>query len=126
MVGSTGLRRYRSLGLLMVATFALGRVILVPPFIAQPRLYSSPLRVIGSVILGAAIIFSLPVLRIRPFTGPEATVGLRNCWLLWDRQKSDPPWRTASVPGLSVIFGSVIGIVLVPVWWASFLFPHGH
>jgi hypothetical protein len=61
----------------MVATFALGRVIPVLPFIAQARFYVSQARLIGNIIFAAGLVFSLPAFRIKPFTGPDASISLQ-------------------------------------------------
>ena len=74
VVGSNGLRRSRVMGFFIVAIFALGRVVLVLPFIAQPRFYISQSRLIGGIIFATGIIFSLPAFGIRPFTSPDASI----------------------------------------------------
>jgi protein-S-isoprenylcysteine O-methyltransferase Ste14 len=122
VVGNAGLRRYRSLGLLMVAMFAVGRAILVLPFIAQPRFYIGQLRLIGSLIFASGIIFALAAFKIRPFTGPDATIGLRTTGFYGVVRNPIYFGELLWCLGWAVMFGSIIGIALVPIWWVSLLF----
>ncbi|MGO9507153.1 MAG: hypothetical protein ACLPXZ_07335, partial [Mycobacterium sp.] len=78
-VGSTRLGKFRSLGLVTVGMFTLGRVVLVLPALSQPRLAAGDWNwVVGGVIFAAGMVFALPAFAIRPFTGPEAGVCLRS------------------------------------------------
>lgn len=118
LVGSARLARFRSLGLVAVGMFTVGRVAIVLPMVAQPRLVTGAWSwSIGSVIFAAGMIFALPVFAIRPVTGPDAGVSLKTGGLYGIVRNplylSDVLWCL----GLAVMFGSVVGIVLVPVWW---------
>lgn len=122
VVGNAGLRKYRSLGFFMVTLFALGRVILVLPFIAQPRFYIAQSRLIGSIIFGSGMIFCLPAFRVKPFTGPDASIGLRTTGFYGTVRNPIYLGELLWCLGWAVMFGSIIGIALVPIWWASLLF----
>ena len=122
VVGATALRRYRSLGFLMVAMFALGRVILVLPYIVQPRFHIAQSRLIGGIIFGAGLVFSFPALRIRPFTGPDASIGLRTTGFYGIVRNRLYLGELLWCLGWAVVFGSIIGVALVPIWWVSLLF----
>jgi hypothetical protein len=66
LVGSARLAKSRSLGFVTVATFTLGRVVLVLPAVSQRRLAADWIWVLGAVIFGAGMVFALPVFTIRP------------------------------------------------------------
>ncbi|MGD1029023.1 methyltransferase family protein [Candidatus Binatus soli] len=119
-VGSTRLGKFRSLGLVTVGMFTLGRVVLVLPAVTQPRLVAGDwIWVVGGVIFAAGMVFALPAFAIRPFTGPEAGVSLRTGGFYRIVRNplylSDVLWCL----GWAVMFRSEIGIALVPVWWAG-------
>jgi protein-S-isoprenylcysteine O-methyltransferase Ste14 len=119
LVGSARLARFRSLGLVTVGLFTLGRVVLVLPAVAQPRLAAGEWSwITGGAIFAVGLFFALPVFAIRPITGPAAGVSLRTggCYGIVRNPLylSDVLWCL----GLAVMFRSEIGIALVPVWWA--------
>jgi len=99
IVGTTTLGRRLPFGLAAFVLAEAPRVVLPLPFVVQPRLGVAPpaLWVVGGIVLGAALVFGLPVRRIVPLTA------LMVCDVLWPL-------------GLSLMFGSVLGIALTPVW----------
>jgi len=95
------------------------RILLPLPFIYQPRLETTTawLIVLGVIIFAASLFFGTPVYRIKPLTGSDRQNPLRTdrlyaiirhplmlCDIFW-------------LLGWSLIFSSILGIVLTPVWW---------
>lgn len=72
LVGSARLAKCRSLGFVTVGMFTLGRVVLVLPAVSQPRFVAGDCSwILGGAIVGAGMVFALPVFKIRPVTGPR-------------------------------------------------------
>jgi protein-S-isoprenylcysteine O-methyltransferase Ste14 len=120
LVGSARLARIRSLGIVTVGMFTLGRVVLVLPAVSQPRLVAGDWSwVVGGVIFAVGVVFMLPAFAIRPFTGPEAGVSLRTGGFY--RIVRNPIYLAEVLwcLGWAVMCRSEIGIALVPVWWAG-------
>jgi protein-S-isoprenylcysteine O-methyltransferase Ste14 len=105
-------------GILMFILAELPRVLLPMPFVSQPRLgLSSPLPIgLGIVIFSGSLFFGTPVFRIVPLTGPDRHEPLRTnglyAYVRHPLMICDVFWQL----GWSLIFGSLIGIVLTPVW----------
>jgi protein-S-isoprenylcysteine O-methyltransferase Ste14 len=111
--------RRPAFGVLCFLLAQVPRVVLALPFVQQPRL---PVpwwtAVLGAAILLVTLPFTLAVLRIVPWTAPNAAEPLRtNGWYGVVRHPlmfRDSFWSL----GWSLIFGSIIGVALTPVWLA--------
>jgi protein-S-isoprenylcysteine O-methyltransferase Ste14 len=118
LVGSRTWGRSLRLGVALVLLAEVPRALLPLPFVSQPRIEAGrPLLIAaGAVVLAGSLVFATPVLRIAPFTAPAQREPLRTgglysvvrhplmvCDILWPL-------------GLSLIFGSIIGIALTPAW----------
>jgi protein-S-isoprenylcysteine O-methyltransferase Ste14 len=118
VVGTRTLGRSLAYGIVMFIFAELPRILLPLPFVSQPRIEpSSPLLVVaGLVILAESLFFGTPVFRIVPLTAPDRSEPLRTDGLYsivrHPLMVCDIFWPL----GLSLIFGSIIGIVLMPVW----------
>ena len=113
----------RLFGFVIVAIFALGRVILVLPSLPQPRFEIGAWHwVLGGLIFSLGVLFSLPAVAISPFTAPNERVKLKTTGLY--RIVRNPIYLGELLwcLGWSILFQSVIGAMLVPFWWASLLF----
>ena len=78
LVGSAKLARFWWLGFITVGLFTLGRVVIVLPWVPQPRLAGGDWSwVAGGLIFAVGMVFALPTFTIRPITGPEAGVNLK-------------------------------------------------
>lgn len=122
VVAGGGLSRRPSFGVLVVVLWTLGRVVLVLPFCAQPRFaWSGWHAPVGALLFVVGLAFCAHGLEIRPFTAPERDEVLRTSGvhalvrhplyfggLLWTL-------------GWSILFRSLIGVALVPVWWLGLL-----
>ncbi len=115
-VASKTLGRSLGLGIGMFILAEVPRIILPLGFVSQPRIQSGSWFIaIGAAIFAASLYFGTPVFRIVPLTGPNRREPLRTnglysvvrhplmlCDILWP-------------VGWSLMFGSVIGVLLSPV-----------
>lgn len=122
VVAGGALSRRADFGALVVVLWTAGRVVLVLPFCPQPRLAEAGWQpVVGGALFAAGLALCATGLRIRPLTAPDGAETLRTTGvhglvrhplylggLLWTL-------------GWSVLFGSVVGVALVPVWWLGLL-----
>ena len=111
-----------------IAVFILAEVprILLPlPFVAQPRIDVNPSLLVwlGLLVLAGSLYFGTPVFRIIPLRAPYHREPLRTDGLYsivrHPLMLCDIFWPL----GWSLIFGSIIGVLLTPVWllviWAG-------
>ncbi len=129
MVGATSLfAKHRLRRSIIFVSFSLilvtiGRVVLVLPFCKQPRFEIAGLHWIigGSIVVIALAIAAGPLLVVRWWSPPKEGMKLRTygiygvvrhpiylCEVLWPL-------------GLAIMFRSVYGLALTPVWWSAFL-----
>ncbi len=124
VVGSRKIGRQPALGWIIVTVLFLGRFILALPSIDQPRFYLNGLNaVIGIPIFIIGIIFALgPCFLIRPLNIAEKEMEFITTSFY--RYTRNPIYLGEILwcLGWSIIYGSLIGVALVPVWWAGFLF----
>lgn len=123
VVGSKRVGRNTSLGVLIVIIFNLGRFLLVLPFCDQPRFDSDGWHgLFGGIIFIVGLIFCLPAFSIRPFNSAnEKTEFVMTGFY---RIVRNPIYlgEVLLCLGWAMIFRSVIGVALVPLWWAGLLF----
>jgi protein-S-isoprenylcysteine O-methyltransferase Ste14 len=118
IVGNKKFGSSRPFGVSVVALVEIPRIILPLPFIYQPRFADGPtLLVVGLIILIGALVFGTPAFLIKPFTRPRKeekllTTGLYSV-VRHPIMFCDSFWPL----GLSLIFRSIIGTVLVVVWF---------
>ena len=124
VVGSKTFGKNTLFGIGVVALAEIPRIILPLNFINQPRFGGgSPLLILGTIVLIIALIFGSPVFRIKPFTKPQKDEPLRTTGLYSVVRHPLYFCDTVWPLGLSLIFRSVIGTVLVIVWFlVAYLF----
>ncbi len=126
LVGSKKMGRYQLLGIIIVALFLLGRIILVLPFCPQPRFEIGICNwVTGGIIFTIGLIFcipGIPGLYIKPFTGPDEKVDIKSTGFYGIVRNPIYLGEILWCLGWAVMFRSIIGVALVPMWWASLLF----
>jgi len=124
VVGSRKIGERPALGWIIVTILSLGRVILVLPSIEQPRLFLDGFNsVIGIPIFAIGVILGLgPCFLIRPLN--IAKEDMEFITTRFYRFTRNPIYLGEILwcLGWSIIHGSVIGVALVPVWWAGFMF----
>ncbi|MFQ6089022.1 MAG: methyltransferase family protein, partial [Candidatus Methanofastidiosia archaeon] len=118
VVGSKTFGKNTFFGVFVVALAEIPRIILPLPFISQPRFGDGViLPIIGFIVLIVALAFGTPAFLIKPFTRPQKEEKLRTTGLYSVVRHPiyfcDSFWPL----GLSLIFSSLIGTVLVVLWF---------
>ena len=129
MVGATSMfakhKLKRSVTLVTVSLILVtaGRIVLVLPFCKQPRFETGLCAwIIGGVVIVIALgVAAGPVLFVKWWDPPKEGMNLRTngiygivrhpiylCEVLWP-------------VGAAIIFGSIYGLALTPLWWSAFL-----
>jgi protein-S-isoprenylcysteine O-methyltransferase Ste14 len=122
VVSGKRLGRYPLFGITIVAIFILGRVILVLPFCLQPRLELDSWHfIVGGIASFVGLIFCTPGLTIKPFTAPDNKMKLRTSGFYGIVRNPIYFGELLWCLGWAIIFRSIIGIALVPLWWAGLL-----
>jgi len=126
VVGNRKIGGHPAIGLILVTILSLGRIILVLPSIEQPRFYLSGLNAaVGIPIFIIGVFIALgPCFLIRPLNIAENDMEfITRSFYRYTRNPiylGEILWCL----GWSIIHGSIIGVALVPVWWAGFCFSH--
>ncbi len=110
------------LGLVTIIVCDLSRIILVLPFCPQPRFEIGIWNwIIGGIVLAAAMVFGIPALSINWRTAPDSKMVLKTNGIYGVVR--NPIYLTDILfsLGFAILFGSVIGVALIPVWWVAFL-----
>lgn len=124
VVGSKKIGRHPFSGWIIVSIISLGRIILALPFVEQPRFYMDGFNVIvGTPIFAVGAFLGVaPCFLIKPVTIAEKSMEfVTSSFYKYTRNPiylGEILWCL----GWSIIHGSVIGVLLVPIWWAGFLF----
>ncbi len=122
LVSGITLGKNAMFGLATITVADCSRILLVLPFCPQARFEIGVWNwIAGGSVVAAAVAFSVPALSIDWWTAPKDTTVL----------KTDGIYRVVRNPiyladllfslGFAVMFRSVVGIALIPVWWAAFL-----
>ena len=123
VVCSRKLSRYPLFGVLVVSFFFLGRAILVLPFCVQPRFEAGGWQwFVGGAIFVAGLIFSIPALFIKPLTPPHEHMKLETRGFYAIVRNPIYLGEVLWCLGWAIMFRSVIGMALVPLWWLGLLF----
>lgn len=120
---SSSLGRFPRFNILLVGIFSFGRLMMPLPFVDQPRFEMGGWEVIiGLPIFILGLVLMAAIVQIRSWPAPDKGVRLvttgfygvvrHPCYL------GEILWAL----GLSIMLGSIIGISLVPLWWAGLLF----
>jgi len=109
-------------GLIVIMICDFSRIILVLPFCPQPRFEIGIWNwVVGGMILALAVAFGVPALSINWRTAPDSKMVLKTTGIY--RIVRNPIYLTDILfsLGFAVMFRSIIGIALVPIWWVAYL-----
>ena len=122
IVSGRKLGRYPVFGILTVTVFALRRLLLVLPFIFQPRFEISGWHwtIVGATF-ALGLLFSSPALKIKPFTVADKHISLNSTGFYKIVRNPVDLGELLWCPGWSIMFRSIVGVVLVPFWWAGLL-----
>jgi protein-S-isoprenylcysteine O-methyltransferase Ste14 len=110
------------LGLITIIICDSSRIILVLPFCPQPRFEMGMWNwIIGGIVLAAAMVFGVPALSINWRTAPDSKMVLKTNGIY--SVVRNPIYLTDILfsLGFAIMFRSIIGVALVPIWWAAFL-----
>ena len=123
VVGGKKLGKYPLFGFAIVVIFDLGRVILVLPTLTQSRFEISGWHwAVGGTIFVIGLIFCLPAFTIKPFTAPDEYIELKTTGFYGVIRNPIYLGEVLWCLGWAIMFRSVIGVALVPFWWAGLLF----
>lgn len=121
-VGNKKMGKYPLVGITIVVLFDLGRVLFVLPFCTQPRLdLAGQHWLIGGSIFVAGLIFCSPGVYIKPFTAPDEDVKLNTTGFYAIVRNPIYLGEVLWCLGWAIMFRSIIGVALVPFWWAGLL-----
>jgi len=110
------------LGVFTIMICDISRIILVLPFCPQPRFDSGIWNwIIGGVILAIAMVFGIPALSINWRTAPNKNMVLKTYGIYGIVRNPIYLTDILFTLGFAVMFRSVIGVALVPIWWAAYL-----
>ncbi len=122
LVFGTKLGQSSLLGFIVIMICDSSRIILVLPFCPQPRFEIDVWSwIIGGIILATAMFFGIPALSINWRTAPDNRMVLKTNGIYGIVRN---PIYLADILfslGFAVIFRSIIGIALIPIWWLAFL-----
>jgi protein-S-isoprenylcysteine O-methyltransferase Ste14 len=119
--GSPVVGRNAVFGFVAVATVTFGRVVLVLPFVSQPRFgEGSALPILGGSIILLSLALMAPLLRIKPLTRPDAVETLHTRGVFGLVRHPGYLANTLWGLGWAIAFGSTIGVLLTPAWAAAF------
>ncbi|MBU3947806.1 MAG: isoprenylcysteine carboxylmethyltransferase family protein [Proteobacteria bacterium] len=124
VVGSRKIGSHPAIGWIIVSTISMGRIILVLPFIEQPRFFLNAFNaIIGAPIFIIGFILGLaPCFLIKPLNIAEKDMAFVTTSVYKYTRNPIYLGEILWCLGWSILHGSVIGVALVPIWWAGFLF----
>ena len=109
-------------GVVIVTLFVLARGILVLPVCPQPRFVANGWNwFVGGAIFVMGLIFSIPALWIKPLTKPHEHMELVTTGFYAIVRNPIYLGEVLWFLGWSLMFRSVIGLLLVPLWWLALL-----
>jgi protein-S-isoprenylcysteine O-methyltransferase Ste14 len=117
------LGKYLGLNAGCVGVFALGRFLIPIACCDQPQFHGGPvLAVLGAIIFVIGLVFLCSAFYINPWPAPDeryplVTTGFYG-FVRHPMYLGEVLWTL----GWSVMFGSILGVALVPIWWGSLLF----
>jgi NTE family protein len=113
-------KKYRLLGLISRMLFNIGRIIMVLPFVSQPRINESNLLIITGILVGiVSAIFIIPRW-INPFINdPIENLGFKTNGLYSIVRHPFYLGEILFSLALAIYFHSIIGIAFTPIWWAG-------
>lgn len=118
--GSPVVGRRTWFGVLVIAMVTLGRVVLVLPLVPQPRFALPFSFAVGALCIAVSLVLMAPLLQIRPATRPDTAEPLSTRGVFG--LVRHPGYLANVIWGLgwAILFGSVIGVALTPVWLVAF------
>ena len=78
--------------------------------------------IVGIIMLIAGIVFSIPAFIVKPITAPNESTKLKTTGFYALVRHPIYLGEILWTLGWAILFGSIIGVLLVPVWWIGLLF----
>ena len=123
LVSGIKLGRNALIGLVTIMVCDISRIILVLPFCPQPRFEIGIWNwIVGGIFLALALLFGIPALSINWRTAPDSKMVLKTTGIYGIVRNPIYLTDLLFTLGFAIMFRSIIGIVLIPVWWVAFLF----
>lgn len=120
---SRQLGRFPRLNMILVAIFGLGRFMLVLPLFEQPRFDMFGMHlIIGGILFIIGLIFLTPLLIITPWPESDHKTNLVSTGLYSIVRNPIYLGEVLWSLGWAIMFRSIIGVALVPLWWGGLLF----
>ena len=122
LVSGTKMGKDAAFGLATIMVCDLSRIVLVLPFCSQPRLEIGIWNwIVGGIFLVAAFVFGVPAMSINWRTAPDSKMVLKTNGIYGIVR--NPIYLTDLLfsLGFAVMFGSIIGVALIPIWWIAIL-----
>ncbi len=122
IVSSRKFEKSVAYGAMIVTIFVLARGIIVLPICPQPRFAANGWNwFAGGAIFAMGLVFSIPALLIKPLTKPREHMELVTTGFYAIVRNPIYLGEVLWFLGWSVMFRSIIGLLLVPVWWLGLL-----
>jgi NTE family protein len=116
-------KRFRLFAQLSGFLFTIGRVILVLPFIPQPRLPQNDSYFIIGMLVGIfSLIFIIPSIISQPLIAPVKNKDFKTGGMYSIVRHPFYLGEILFSFSLSLIFHSIIGLALTPIWWVALQF----
>lgn len=107
----------------MVAIFDGGKIIMVLPICSQPRFELHGWNwIVGGALLLIALLVSTPMFQINPLTAPDKDMDLITTGFYGYTRNPIYLGDLLLTIGISFLFQSIVGLLLVPIWWIALLF----
>ena len=122
LVSGTKMGKNATFGVVTIMICDLSRIVLVLPLCSQPRFEIGIWNWIGGgIFLVIALIFGIPAISINWRTAPDSKMILKTDGIYGVVR--NPIYLTDILfsLGFAVMFGSIIGVALIPIWWIAYL-----
>ncbi len=109
-------------GVITISICDFSRIILVLPFCSQPRFEIGIWNwFIGGIILVVAVVVCFPALSINWRTAPDSKMVLKTTGIYSIVRNPIYLADMLFSVGFAVMFRSIIGVALIPIWWSAYL-----
>jgi len=122
LVSGTKLGQNSLFGVITIMICDFSRIILVLPFCPQPRFEIGIWNwILGVFIIAIAAVFGVPALSINWWTAPDSKMTLKTTGIYGIVRNPIYLADLLFSLGFAVMFRSIIGVALIPIWWAAHL-----
>ena len=123
LVSGIPLGRNALFGFATVIVNDFARILLVLPFVIQPRFDIGIWNwILGGLLIAAACGFGVSAFSVKWWKAPDCEVVLQTASVYGIVRNPIYLADLLFSLGIAIGFGSVIGVALIPIWWIAFLF----